>query len=54
MIKGGLDDNSSDDETGANGEKRYEYVALPPYKNLYKQSPIVQMALEFGPNSIPL
>ena len=33
---------------------RYEYIALPPYKNLYRQSPIVQMALEFGPNSIPL
>ena len=57
-VKGGLDDDSSDAENeiqSAHGSlMKYEYIALAPYKNLYRQSPIVQMAYEFGPNSIPL
>lgn len=53
MVKGGLDEGSSDDEGGP-PETRVELVALPPFKNLYRNSPIVQMALEFGKNSIPL
>ena len=53
-LKGGLDEGSSDEDGKGNNGFKYEYTALPPYKNLYRQSPIVQMALEFGSNSIPL
>ena len=31
-----------------------EYVALAPFKDLYKSSPIIQMAFEFGQQIIPL
>ena len=39
-IRGGLDEGSSDEEAGP-AEARVELVALPPFKNLYKSSPIV-------------
>ena len=58
-MKGALDEDSSDDDIEGNPASRsnsakYEYIALAPYKNLYRQSPIVQMAYEYGSNSIPL
>ena len=31
-----------------------EYVALNPFKDLYKLSPVIQMAFEFGQAIIPL
>ena len=29
-------------------------MALSPFKDLYKQSPLIQMSFEFGPSCIPL
>lgn len=43
----------SSDEEGVNANTA-EYIATPPFKDLYKQSPIIQMAFEFGPSCIPL
>ena len=50
--KAGLDEGSdSEDE---DQKQKAEYVALPPFKDLYKQSPIIQMSFEYGPSCIPL
>jgi hypothetical protein len=69
MLKCGLDEggesDSDDCEEGgvsggggnngaAVGPKRYEYLALNPFKDLYKHSPIIRMSFEFGPSCIPL
>jgi hypothetical protein len=40
---------SSDDEKPSKDAQ-----ALPPFKDLYKGSPLISMALEFGPSCIPL
>lgn len=44
----GLDEgaNSSDEDDAAKTSD--EYVALVPFRDLYKHSPVVQMAFEFG------
>jgi hypothetical protein len=34
--------------------KPKDYFTLNPFKDLYKSSPLVQTALEFGKNNIPL
>lgn len=34
--------------------QKYEYVALNPFVDLYKSSPLIQMSFEFGPSIIPL
>ena len=44
---------SEDDEEVTCQVKR-EYVALNAFKDLYKHSPVVQMAFEFGNSIIPL
>lgn len=52
----GLDEVQEEDEDSEDDvkDKAAEYVALQPFKDLYKQSPIIQMAFEFGPSLIPL
>ncbi len=47
----GLDDEESDEETKT---PNAEYAALPPFKDLYKDSDLIKMAFEFGPAIIPL
>ena len=42
------------DEEDVYQPKKYEYVALNPFKDLYKQSPLIQMSFEFGPSCMPL
>lgn len=42
------------DEEDVYQPKKYEYVALNPFKDLYKHSPLIQMSFEFGPSIIPL
>jgi len=57
MTNQGLDEGDSDDaqdEEDVYQPKKYEYVALNPFKDLYKQSPLIQMSFEFGPSCIPL
>ena len=58
MTNQGLDEGDSDedaeDEEDAYQPKKYEYVALNPFKDLYKHSPVIQMSFEFGPSCIPL
>lgn len=70
MLKCGLEEgNCSSDSDGEEGSGTtgppprnnvFDYVALPPFKDLYnwkdqsKQSPLVQLAFEFGPSCIPL
>ena len=69
MVRCGLDeheDDSSDaDEAlfrntvGAGGPKsgfqgKAEHVALMPFKDLYKESPIIKTAMEFGQAIMPL
>lgn len=64
MLKCGLEENgdseSSDAEEGSGPvgpppkTGTFDYVALTPFKDLYKHSPIIQMAFEFGPSCIPL
>lgn len=51
------EEEDTDGETCGNDEKKKdqaEWVALQPFKDLYKTSPIIQMAFEFGPSCIPL
>ena len=50
----GLDEGNGDNSEDEDVKSNNDYVALSPFKDLYKQSPIVQMAFEFGPNCIPL
>jgi hypothetical protein len=53
----GLDEDVDDEDSEADGAKDKpagEWVALPPFKDLYKDSPIIKMAFEFGPSCIPL
>jgi hypothetical protein len=50
----GDEDEDACDEEDVYQPKRYEYVALNPFKDLYKQSPLIQMSFEFGPSCIPL
>ena len=49
-------DDSSDDEQPNQWGSNFSYqnIATAPFKSLYKSSPIVQLALEFGSHSIPL
>ena len=58
MTNQGLDEGDSDedamDEEDVYQPKRYEYIALNPFKDLYKHSPLIQMSFEFGPSCIPL
>jgi hypothetical protein len=64
MLKCGLeegnDSESSDGEEGSGPvgpppkTATVDYQALAPFKDLYKHSPIIQMAFEFGPSCIPL
>ena len=69
MLKCGLEEgNSSDSDceegSGTTGpppkNDTFDYVALHPFKDLYnwkeqyKQSPLIQLAFEFGPACIPL
>ena len=59
MTGQGLDEGDDSDEDAMDEEdvyqpKRYEYIALNPFKDLYKQSPLIQMSFEFGPSCIPL
>lgn len=49
----GLDEDSSSDEDPA-PRTAVDYVALNPFKDLYKQSPLIKMAFEFGPSCMPL
>lgn len=42
---------SSDDD---NPNPKAEYVALNPFKDLYRHSPLIKMSFEFGPSCIPL
>lgn len=57
-MKAGLDEDMEDDDDSDNeGHKpkqNCEWVALPPFKDLYKDSPIIKMSFEFGPSCIPL
>jgi len=52
--EGSPEDLIEDDEvTGApaspqKNQNKAEYVALAPFKDLYKHSPVIQMAFEFG------
>jgi len=50
----GLDEGNGDNSSDEDLKSSNEYVALTPFKDLYKQSPIIQMAFEFGQNCIPL
>jgi hypothetical protein len=53
--KAGLDEASDEEESDEDNPKAcVEYVALNPFKDLYKHSPIIKMAFEFGPSCIPL
>lgn len=58
MANQGLDEGDSDDDAEDEEDvyqpKKYEYVALNPFKDLYKHSPLIQMSFEFGPSCIPL
>jgi len=64
MLKCGLeeggDSESTDGEEGSGpaGQppktSKVEYHALAPFRELYKSSPLVQLAFEFGPSCIPL
>jgi hypothetical protein len=47
----GLDEGSDEEE---DVQKNDDYVALPPFRDLYKLSPLIQLAFEFGPQVIPL
>lgn len=57
-LEEGGDDESSDGEEGEQAtspaRQLFEYNALPPFKDLYKHSPIIVMSFEFGPSCIPL
>jgi len=55
----GLEEDDSDDgdmveEEDVYQPAKYEYIALNPFVDLYKHSPLVQMSFEFGPSIIPL
>jgi hypothetical protein len=45
------EDPESPSKTGAN---KTEWVALNPFKDIYKSSPLCQMAFDFGQACIPL
>lgn len=47
----GLDDEDSEEEAKT---PNAEYAALPPFKDLYKDSDLLKMVFEFGPAIIPL
>jgi hypothetical protein len=49
----GLDEESEESDEDQQ-KPNVEYVALNPFKDLYKMSPIIKMAFEFGPSCIPL
>lgn len=59
-LEEGADSDSSNAEEGSGSfgppikTNEFEYNALVPFKDLYKSSPIIQMAFEFGPSCIPL
>ena len=52
--EGSPEDLIEDDEVNGapaspqKNQNKAEYVALPPFKDLYKHSPIIMMAFEFG------
>ena len=52
----GLDEDmeDEDDDDGENDKPTGEWAALPPFKDIYKESPLCKMAFEFGPSCIPL
>lgn len=58
--EGSPEDLIEDDEVNGapaspqKNQNKAEYVALPPFKDLYKDSPIIKMAFEFGQQIIPL
>ena len=59
MTNQGLDEGDDSDDDAMDEEdvyqpKRYEYIALNPFRDLYKSSPLIQMSFEFGPSCIPL
>ena len=52
-------DEAEESEEGDDGDdtyqpKKYEYLALNAFRDLYKQSPVIQMSFEYGPSCIPL
>ena len=51
-----LDDSEASDENEqtCTRKEEYEYIALNPFKEIYKESPLMKMAFEFGPSCIPL
>jgi hypothetical protein len=56
-VNAGLDEDEEDSNEEADAGKdkpKGEWVALPPFKDLYKDSPLIKMAFEFGPSIIPL
>lgn len=64
MLKCGLeegnDSESSDCEEGSGPvgpppkTSKVEYHALTPFRDIYKSSPLCQLAFEYGPSCIPL
>jgi hypothetical protein len=56
MMNVGLDEGneSEEDEGESKPEKKVEYMALNPFKELYPSSDIVNAMREFGPNIVPL
>lgn len=55
IVECGLEEGGdSDEEEDFNNAHKYEYIALNAFKDLYKHSPIIQMAFDFGPACIPL
>jgi len=53
-LEEGDDSDDAQDEEDVYQPKKYEYVALSPFKDLYKHSPLIQMSFEFGPAIMPL
>ena len=52
MMNVGLDEG--DDSGDEAPEKKAEYIAHTPFKELYPDSEIVRAMKEFGPNIVPL
>jgi hypothetical protein len=52
-MKVDLEDETSDEDSDES-KQAAEWIALPPFKDLYKSSPLIQMSFEFGPSIIPL
>ena len=55
----GLDEDDSEEgdmveEDEVYQPAKYEYYALNPFVDLYKDSPLIRMSFEFGPSIIPL